>query len=185
MPGFPILHYLLEFAQTHVHWVSDAIQPSCPLSSPFPPCLQSFPASGSFLMSWLFVSGGQSIGASASALVLPMNIQDWFPLGLTGLISLQSKGLSNMDQVSSPIQALILLWHMISASFSLLSWRFLCCEFGNPFFHYIMFLFWSFCLKQSVVLFLSELLMYWFKLELLLLNSEPLYEASTLFADQK
>ena len=58
---------------------------------PFSSCLQSFPASGSFPVSQLFTSGGQSIGASASASVLPMNIQDWFPLGLTGLISLQSK----------------------------------------------------------------------------------------------
>ena len=57
-------------------------------------CLQSFPASESFPVSWLFASGGQSIGASVSALVLPMNIQDWFPLGWTGLISLLSKGLS-------------------------------------------------------------------------------------------
>ena len=57
-------------------------------------CLQSFPESGSFPMSWLFASGGQSIRASAS--VLPMNIQCWFPLGLTGLISLQSKGLSRV-----------------------------------------------------------------------------------------
>ena len=57
---------------------------------------QSFPASGSFLMSWLFASGGQSIGASAAATVLPMNIQGWFPLGWTGLISLQSKGLSRV-----------------------------------------------------------------------------------------
>ena len=61
--------------------------------SPFSSCLQSFPASGSFLMSQLFTSGGQSIGASASASVLPKNIQDWFPLGFTGLILL-SKGLS-------------------------------------------------------------------------------------------
>ena len=58
--------------------------------------LQSFPASGSFLMSWLFTSGSQSTGPSASASVLPMNVQDWFPLGLTGLISLQSKGLSRV-----------------------------------------------------------------------------------------
>ena len=57
-------------------------------------CLQSFPASGSFPMSQFFPSGGQSIGASAS--VLPVNIQDWFPLGLTGLISLPSKGLSRV-----------------------------------------------------------------------------------------
>ena len=61
---------------------------------PFSSCLQSFPVSGSFLMSWLFPSCGQSIRASAS--VPPMNIQDWFPLGLTGLISLQSKGLSRI-----------------------------------------------------------------------------------------
>ena len=59
-------------------------------------CLQSFPASGSFQMSQFFVSGGQSTGVSASAAVLPMNIQDWFPLGWTGLISLQPKGLSRV-----------------------------------------------------------------------------------------
>ena len=59
-------------------------------------CSQSFPASGSFPMSQFFASGGQSIGASASASVLPMNIQDWLPLGWTGLISLQSKGLSRV-----------------------------------------------------------------------------------------
>ena len=59
-----------------------------------------FPASGSFQMSQLFASGGQSIGASASASVLPMNIQDWFPLGWTGWISLQSKGLSGVSRVS-------------------------------------------------------------------------------------
>ena len=63
---------------------------------PFSSCLQSFPASGSFLMSQFFISGGQSIGVSASASVLPMNIQDWFPLGWTGEISLQSKGLSRV-----------------------------------------------------------------------------------------
>ena len=78
---------------------------SCPLSwwchpaisssvVPFSSHFQSFPASGSFPMSQFFSSGGQSIGVSASASVLPMNIQDWFPLGLTGWISLQSKGLS-------------------------------------------------------------------------------------------
>ena len=62
----------------------------------FSSCLQSFPASGSFQMSPFFTSGGQSIGVSASASVLPMNIQDWFPLGWTGWISLQSKGLSRV-----------------------------------------------------------------------------------------
>ena len=63
---------------------------------PFSSCLQSFPASGSFLMSQLFTSGGQSIGASTSSSVLPVNIQDWFPLWWTSLISLQSKGLSRV-----------------------------------------------------------------------------------------
>ena len=95
-PGFPVHHQLLELTQTHVHWVGDAIQPSHPLSSPPPSCLQSFPASGSFSMSQFFTSGGQNIGAAAAASVLPMNIQDWFPLGWTGWISLQSKGLSRV-----------------------------------------------------------------------------------------
>ena len=95
-PGFPVFHYLSEFAQTHVHWVGDAIHSSYPLSPPSPPALKSFPASGSFPMSLLFASGGQSIRVSALASVLPMNIQGWFPLGLTGLISLQSKGLSRV-----------------------------------------------------------------------------------------
>ena len=66
------------------------------LFHPFFSCLQSFPASGSFLVSHLFASDGQSIGTSASTSVLPMNIQDWSPLGLTGLVSLQSKGLSRV-----------------------------------------------------------------------------------------
>ena len=63
---------------------------------PFSSCLQSFPASGSFQMSQFFASGGQSIGVSALTSVLPMNIQGWFPLGWTGWISLQSKGLSRV-----------------------------------------------------------------------------------------
>ena len=81
---FPVLHHLLEFAQTHVPWVGDAIQPSL-LCHPLSSCPQSLLASESFPMSWLFTSGGQSIGASASASVLPTNIQGWFPLGLTSL----------------------------------------------------------------------------------------------------
>ena len=93
---FPDLHHLLEFAQTHVHWVTDAIQPSHPLSPSSPPCPHSFPASGSFPMNWHLASGGQSIGASASVSVLPMNIQGWFPLGLTGFTSLLSKWLSRV-----------------------------------------------------------------------------------------
>ena len=87
MPGFPVHHRLPVLGQTPVHRVSDAIQPSHPLSSPTPPCLQSFPASGSFPVSHFFTSGGQSIGASASASVLPTNRIglisfriDWFEL---------------------------------------------------------------------------------------------------------
>ena len=95
-PGFPVHHQLLEFAQTHVHWISDGIQPSHPLSSPFPPAFNLSQRQSIFPTSHLFTSGGQSIRASASASVLPMNSQDWFPLGLTGWISLQSKGLSRI-----------------------------------------------------------------------------------------
>ena len=94
-PGFPVHHQLWELAQTHVHQVGDAINHFI-LCHPFSSCLQSFPASGSFQISQFFTSGGQSIGVSASASVLPMNIQDWFPLGWTGWISLLSKGLSRV-----------------------------------------------------------------------------------------
>ena len=85
-PGFSVLHHLLEFVQTHVHWVSDAIQPSLSSVAPFSFCPQSFPVSGSFPLSPLFASDDQSIGVSASVSVPPMNMQSWFPLGLTGLI---------------------------------------------------------------------------------------------------
>ena len=77
---------------------------------PFSSCLQSFPASGSFPMSWLLTSGGLSTGASASASVLPMNIQDWSPLGLTSWISLLSKGLSRVFSNHHSSKASI-LWH--------------------------------------------------------------------------
>ena len=95
-PGFPVLHYLLEFAQTPLHWVSDTIQPSCPLSSPSPPVFNLSLHQG--LFQWVSSSHqvAKSIEALASASVLLVNIQDWFPLGLTGLISLQSKGLSRV-----------------------------------------------------------------------------------------
>ena len=88
-PGFPVLHHLPEFAQSW--WCHPPISSSVSL---FYSCPQSFPASGSFPISWLFASGGQSFGVSAS--VLPMNIQGWFPLGLTDLISLLYKGLSRV-----------------------------------------------------------------------------------------
>ena len=151
MLGFPLHHHLLELSQTHVHWSSDAhsvisysvtpfssylqsfpasgsflisklfasggqsirasasatpgVHPNpYPLSwwchltissavVPFPSCLQSFPTSGSFQMSQRFTSGGQNIGVSASTSVFPMNTEDWSPLGWTGWIPFQSKGL--------------------------------------------------------------------------------------------
>ena len=84
MAGFPVHYQLLELFQTRVHWVSDAIQPSHPLSSLSPPAFNLSHHQG--LFKWhFFASGGQSVGASASASVLPKNIQDWFPLGWTGL----------------------------------------------------------------------------------------------------
>ena len=85
--GFPVHYKLPELVQTHIQWYHPTISSSV---FPFSSCLQSFPASGSFL-SRLFVSGGQSMGALASTSILPVNIQHWFPLGLTGLISLQSR----------------------------------------------------------------------------------------------
>ena len=92
-PGFPVLHSLSEFAQIHVCGVDDAIQPSHPLSPPSPPVLNLSQHQGLSQMTRLFASGSQSTGASASPSVQPVNIQGWFPLGLTGLISLMSKGI--------------------------------------------------------------------------------------------
>ena len=102
---------------------------SCPLSRwchptisssvvPFCSCLQSFPALGSFQMSQFFTSSGQSIGVSASASVLPMNIQDWSPLGWTGWISLQSKGLSSLLQHHSSKASILLCSAFFIVQFS-------------------------------------------------------------------
>ena len=95
-PGFPVHHRLLEFAQTHVHWVEWCHPITSSSVTPFSSRLQPFPASGSFPVSWLFTSGDQRNGASASASVLLVHIQGWSPLGLTGWLSLQSKGLSRV-----------------------------------------------------------------------------------------
>ena len=94
--GFPVNHYLPEFAQTQVCWVGDAIQPSHPLLPPSPPAFNLSQNQGLFqwLISRLFISGGRSIGALAS--VPSMNIKDWFPLELTGLVSLLCKGFSRV-----------------------------------------------------------------------------------------
>ena len=94
MPGLPVHHQLPESTQTHVRWVGDAIQPPYPLSSPSPPALNLSKQQG--LFKWVSSSDQvANIGVSASASVLPMNIEDW-SLGWTGWISLQSKGLSRV-----------------------------------------------------------------------------------------
>ena len=92
-PGLPVHHQHPESTQTHVHWVHPTVSSSVVL---FTSCPQSFQASGSFPMSQLFTSGVQSIGVSASTSVPPMNTQDWSPLGWTGWISFQAKGLSRI-----------------------------------------------------------------------------------------
>ena len=96
IPGLPVHQQLPEFTQTHFCWVDDAIQSFYPLSFPSPPASNLSQHQGSFQMSQLFTSGSQSIAASTSASVFPMNIRYWFPLGWTGWISLQSKGLSTI-----------------------------------------------------------------------------------------
>ena len=105
-PGLPVLHHLPEFAQTHAHWVGDAIQPSHPLSPPSPPA-SIFPNIRSVATSQLFAPGGHGVGASALTSVLPMNIQGLFPLGFP-LISSLSKGLS---RVFSRTKVIYLLQH--------------------------------------------------------------------------
>ena len=131
--GFPIHHQLVEFTQTHVHWVGDTTEPSV---IPFSSCLQSCPASGSFPMNQFFISGGYSIGASASASVLPMNIQDSLPLRWTGWLSMQFKGLSRVfsnitvqnhqffgTQLSSQSNSHIHTW-LLEKTIALTKWTF-------------------------------------------------------------
>ena len=108
-PDLPVHHQLPEFTQTHVPWVGDAIQLSHPLSSPSPPAFNLSQHWGLFLMSWLFTRGGQSIGASVLALVLPMNIQGWLPrIDWFHLLAVQGTLRSLLQNHSSkePI-----LWH--------------------------------------------------------------------------
>ena len=95
-PGFPVHHQFPKFTQAHVHWVGDAIQPSHPLLSPSPPAFSS----SWYWESFQWVSSSHQMAKVleflASTSVLPMNIQNWFPLGWTGWICLQSKGLSRV-----------------------------------------------------------------------------------------
>ena len=109
-PVFPVHHQLPVLTQTNAHQVGDAIQPSHPLV-PSPPTFNLSQHQGFFQMSQFFTTGDQSIGALASASVLPMNIQDWFPLRLTDLISFQSKGLSRVFQHHSSKASV--LWHSV------------------------------------------------------------------------
>ena len=131
-PGFSVHHQLLELASN-----------SCPVSRwwhptisssvvPFSSCLQCFPASGSFQMSQFFTLGGQRIGASASASVLPMNIQDWFPLGLTALISLQSNWLSRVFSNTAVQKHQFSVLSFLSASLIAQLVKESACNAGDP-----------------------------------------------------
>ena len=135
MTGLPVHHKPPEFTQTHVHWVSDAIQLSHPLSSPSPPAFNLSQHQG--LFKWVFSLGGQSIGVSSSTSVLPMNTQDWSPLGWTGWISLQFKGLSRVfsnttvqkyqffgAQLSSQPNSHIHTWLTTGKTIALTRWTF-------------------------------------------------------------
>ena len=112
-PGFLVPHHLLEFAKDHVHWISDAIQPSHPLSPSSPSAFSLCQHQGLFQLSQLFASSSHSIGVSVSAPVLPKSIQGWFPLRLTSLISFLSKGLlrvfssTTIQSISSPALCLL------------------------------------------------------------------------------
>ena len=109
MPGFPVHHWYPEPTQTHVHCFCDAIQSSHPLSSPSPPTFNL--SQNQSLFQWAgCLHQVAKILVSASASVLPVNIQDWFPLGLTGWISFQSKGLSRVFFNTKSSKASI-IWH--------------------------------------------------------------------------
>ena len=115
IPGSSVLHYLPKFAQIHVHWVGDVIWPTHPLSSPSPPTFthtqhQVFPNELALCI------GGPSIRASTSKSVLPMNIQGWFPLGLSDSICFLSKGLSRVFSITAISSSLFSLYSPTSIS---------------------------------------------------------------------
>ena len=105
-PGFPVLHYLPEFTQTHVHWVSDAIQSSHPLSSPSAPALNLSQHQG--LFQWVSSLHQVAKVLAGSAWVFPVNIQGWFPLGLNGLITCSPRD----TQESAPAPAICFFYKM-------------------------------------------------------------------------
>ena len=116
-PGSFVLHSLSEFAQTHIHRVGDAIQPSS--VTRFSSCPQSFPSSGCFSMSWLFALCGQSIGASASASVLPMNIEGWlndFRTDWFDLLAIQGTLKSLLQHYSLKVSTLLCSIFMVQLS---------------------------------------------------------------------
>ena len=139
MPGFPVHHQLSESTKMHVHCISDAIKQSLPLIY-FSFHLQSFPASGYFSVSQFFGSGDQSIGVSASASILPMNIQDWFPLVLTGWISFLGDWNENW---SFPV-----LWLLLSFPDLLAYWV---QHFHNIIFQDLKYLNWNSITSSSFV----------------------------------
>ena len=135
---------LLRFMSTESVMLSNHLILCCPLSS----SPQSFPASGSFPVSWLFTSGGQIIGASASATVLPMNIQGGFPLGLIGLIFLLSKGLSKECSPAPPFES-ITSWY---SAFFMIQLSHPCITTGkNNSFDYINLCWQSLCFLIYIV----------------------------------
>ena len=150
--SFTVSWSLLRFMSIELVMVSNAISSAAPFSF----CLQSFPASGSFPVSQIFTSGGQSIGASTSVSVLPINIQDRFPSGLTGLISLLSKELPRVfsSTVQNSSKASIL---QLSASFMV--------QLSHPYMttgKTIAFTIWSFVAKVISLLFSKSVLKDWF-----------------------
>ena len=121
MPGFPARHQLPELAQTYVHQVDNAIQLPHTLSSPSPPAFNLFQHHGLFQGVSSSHQMAKVIGVSASASVLPMNIQDWFHLGWTGWISLQSKGLSRAFCNTTVQNQQFFDFHMLSININSIS----------------------------------------------------------------
>jgi len=141
MLGFPVPHHLPEFAQVHVHWISDTIQLSHPLLPPSP--IAFFPSVRVFSSESVAWVRYQSIGASASASALPMNIQSWFPLELIGLISLQSKGLLRVFS-STTVQK-----HQFFGALHMIQLSYLCMTTGKT----IALTTWMFVSKMTALLF--------------------------------